>query len=227
LSKTFIRFNRSFFSQEIRIQTNESKDFFPIRGVPEFTNGKFTVFEFLPEPVKTDEQGEYHRLPQVPYEIKELSLKGFVYTFFLTAAARFGSNWSYLFMTNGYTLYPIIPASVFTYFYSRTLWYMYNSITSVNLKEDGKTVIFTFKNNLQAPIEVEISKITKKKDEKFLLECFTEPFLFPIEVDFTDKYGQYSLMSKRTYYLHGDSHSCIKHGEILRAILNSQNIKLK
>jgi hypothetical protein len=224
---TLHRFSRSYFSSEIRIQMNETKDFFPIRGVPEFTNGKFTVFEYQQEPVKVDEQGEYQRLPQVPYEIKENALKGFVYTFFLTILGRLASNWSLKFMTTGTTFFPIIPAGVFTYFYGRSLWYMYNSVTAVHLKEDGKTIVLTFKNNLQSPIEVEISRITKKKEENFLMECYTEPFLFPIQVDYTDKYGPYSLRNKRTFYLYGDSHSCIKHGEILRAVLNSQNIKTK
>jgi hypothetical protein len=227
LRSTFNKISRSFFSTEIRIKAHETKEFFPIRGVPEFTNGKFTVFEYQPEPVKVDEQGEYQRLPQVPYEIKEFALKGTLYTFFLTVFGRFSSNWSTSFITTGTTFFPIIPATIFTYLYGRALWSMYNCITSVNLKEDGKTVIFTFKNNLQSPIEVEISKITKKKEENFLMECYTEPFLFPIQVDYTDIYGQYSLRNKRTFYLYGDSHSCIKHGEILRAILNSKNIKVK
>ena len=224
---TLHRFSRSFFSSEIRIQMNETKEFFPIRGLPEFTNGKFTVFEYQQEPVKKDEQGEYQRLPQVPYEIKENALKGVLYTFFLTIAGRLGSNWSLKFITTGTTVYPFIPATLFTYFYGRSLWYMYNSVTGIHLKEDGKTVILSFKNNLQSPKEVEISRITKKKEENFLNECYTEPFLFPIQVDYTDKYGQYSLRNKRTFYLYGDFHSCINHGEILRAILNSQNVKTK
>jgi hypothetical protein len=224
---TLNRLTKSFFSTEIRIQTKETKEFFPIRGLPEFTEGKFTVFEYNQEPVKQDSQGEYQRLPQVPYEIKEFALKGFVYTFFLTWLGRFSSNWSLKFITTGSTIFPYIPAAVFTYFYGRSLWVIYNSITSIKLKEDGKTVILGFKNNLQSPVEVEISKITKKKEENFLMECYTEPFLFPIQVDYTDKYGEYSLRNKRTFYLYGDSHSCIKNGEILRAILNSQIIKVK
>lgn len=103
---------------------------------------------------------------------------------------------------------------------------MYNSVTCVKLSEDGLKVILEFKNGLKKPIDLEIWRINKKKPENFLNECYTEPFLFPIELDFTDVKGNYSLLAKRTVYLYGDSHNCIKHGEILRAILNSQTIKL-
>ena len=221
------KLQRANFSVEIRIKTTEVKEFYPIRGIPEFKNGVSSIFEYQQEPVKSDDKGLYQRLPQVPYEIKEYSLKTFIYTFFLTAGGRLFSSFTPYFNTPYATFYPYIPATIFAYFYGKTMWIMYNSVTSIQLKEDGKTVIFNFKNNLQGPLEVEIFRIMKKKEENFLLECYTEPFLFPIEVDYTDIYGPYSLKNKRTLYLYGDSHKCIKNGEILRAIINSQNIKLK
>jgi hypothetical protein len=227
ITKSLLKFRKIFFCAEIRIQPKETQQFYPIRGVPEFKNGLFTVFEYKAETEKKDNEGVYHRLQQVPYEIKENSLKTFVYTFFLTVLGRFISNYSVVFQTSQATFFPYYPASIFVYFYSRTLWLMYNSITAVHLKEDGQKVVFEFKNNLKSKLEVDIWRIKKKKEENFLLECYVEPFLFPIEVDYTDVYGKYSLRDKRTFYLYGDSSATIKHGEILRAILNSQSIKLK
>ena len=227
LKYQLFRLQKANFSLEIRIKSKEVQEFFPIKGIPEFKNGMFSVFEYNQEPVKSDENGFYQRLPQVPYEIKEYSLKTFLYTFFLTAGGRLLSNFVTSFNLPFATIYPYFPATIFAYFYGKTMWIMYNSITSIQLNENGNTVIFSFKNNLQVPLEVEIWRIKKKMEENFLLECYTEPFLFPIEIDYTDKFGPYSLKNKRTLYLYGDSHKCIKHGEILRAIINSQNIKLK
>ena len=103
---------------------------------------------------------------------------------------------------------------------------MYNAVTKISLTEDGKKVILEFKNGMKGKKEVEISKMNKLREENFLNECYTEPFLFPIEIDESEKTGKYSLFTKKTVYLYGDSHKCVKHGEILRAILNGQVIKL-
>jgi hypothetical protein len=227
ITRSFLRFRKNFFCAEIRIPAKESQQFYPIRGVPEFKNGLFTVFEYQAEPEKKDNQGVYQRLQQVPYEIKENSLKTFVYTFFLTAFGRFLSNYSTIFHTSHATLFPYYPASIFAYFYGKTMWLMYNSIVAVHLKEDGQKVVFEFKNGLKPKLEVDIWRIRKKKEENFLLECYVEPYLFPIEVDYTDIYSKYSLRDKRTFYLYGDGTACVKHGEILRAILNAQSIKVK
>jgi hypothetical protein len=227
ISRSFLRFNKRAFCAEIRIQTKDTKPFLPIRGIPEFNNGLFTVFEYKPETEKKDNLGTYQRLQQVPYEIKENALKTFLYTFFLTAFGRLMSNYSLIFQTTQSTMFPYYPASIFVYFYSKSLWLMYNSVTGIYLKDDGQKVVLEFKNNLRPKLEVDIWRIKKKKEENFLLECFTEPFLFPIEVDYTDVYGSYSLRDKKTFYLYGDSQGNIKHGEILRALLNSQPIKVK
>ena len=103
---------------------------------------------------------------------------------------------------------------------------MYNSVTKISLTECGQKVVLEFKNGLKVKKIVEISKMNKLREENFLNECYTEPFLFPIEIDETEKMGKYSLFAKKTVYLYGDSHKCIKHGEILRAILNGQEIHL-
>ncbi len=226
VSKTLLKTTLRFASEEIKISSRGSGVFFPIKGLPHFENGKFTVFEYKQADLQHDEDGTFKKLPQVPYEIKEHALKGFVYTFFLVWGGRFLSNFSLSSLnTWGVGLYPYIPLAVFSYHYLRPLYYMANAITAIRLKEDGKTVIFEFKN-LRKPFEVEIWRIQKGKEENFLQECYTEPFLFPITVDYTDVYGKYSLRSTRKFYIYGDSNICIKDGEILRAILNSQTIKL-
>lgn len=215
------------FTEEIRISSKGNGVFYPIRGIPVLENGTYTIFQYKAPSLEKDEEGEFKKLPQVPYEIKEHALKGFVYTFFLVWVGRLLSNFSYsaLFI-NSCTLYPIIPLSVFSYHYLRPIHYMANAITSIKLKEDGQTVIFEFKN-FRKPLEVEIWRIKKGKEENFLHECYSEPFLFPITIDYNDIYGKYSLFNKKQYFLYGDSNECIKHGEILRAILNAQDIKLK
>jgi hypothetical protein len=216
-----------FQSEEIKISDKEKKFFFPIKGIPTFDSGLFTVFEYTPAKLENDNNGEFQKLPQVPYEIKEHALKGFIYTFFLMVAGRALTNFTSLSLFyNGTSLFPFIPLGVFFYQYSSALWYMYNAVSVIRLKEDGLTVILEFKN-FRRPIEVEIWRISKNKSENFFSECYSEPFLFPITLDYNDKYGEYSLFNKKTVYLYGDSHSCIKHGEMFRAILNSQSIKLK
>lgn len=213
---------------EIKIEYKGKEPFYPIKELPTFEKGLFTVFEYTQEGVKVDEEGAFQRLPQVPYEIKEHALKGFVYSFFLTFLGRFsaGLKLTPLSIWN-IKLFPHFVFGVVSYHVLRPLWYMYNSVTKIQLTQDGEKVILEFKNGLKKPIEVDIWRLNKKKPENFLQECYTEPFLYPIEIDFTDITGKYSFQSKRTVYLYGDSHKCIKHGEILRAILNNQTIKLK
>jgi len=213
---------------EINIPNKQEKFFYPIKGIPEFKNGTFTVYEYTPSAIITDAEGLSQKPPQVPYEIKEHALKGFVYTFFLVWTSRLFSNFSYAnFLVKGsYSLYPFIPLGVFVYQYSRVLHYMLNAVTAIKLKENGSTVILEFKN-FRSPLEVEIWRISKNKEENFFYECYSEPFLFPITIDYSDIKGQYSLLNKKTFYIYGDSNNCIKHGEIFRAILNSQSIKLE
>jgi hypothetical protein len=221
---------KSFCSKifdEIKITPKEKKYFYPVKGLPEFDEkGLFTVFEYKEELSHVDKKGEYQRLVQVPYEIKEHSLKAFLYTFFLIWGGRMLSNFSTSFISTSGYMFSFVPASVFLYHFLSSVNYMYNAVTAIRLKNNGTHVILEFKNNIQRPVEIEISKLIKNREENFLLECYTEPFLFPIILDYTDEKGKYSLFNKRTVYLYGDSHSCIKNGEILRAILNSQNIKL-
>lgn len=199
-------------------QTKVSEIFTPSKSL-DFANGVHTVFEYS-EP-KPDESG-FIKLPQVPYEIKEHALKGLVYTFFLTIVGRLGGIGNI--NVYSYSYFPFIPAAVFTYHYLHPLWYMYNAIIKIELLEGGEKLRLHFK--YQSSREVKISQIIKKKEENFLVETYTEPFLYPIEVNYTEEVGKYSLRSHRKFYLYGDSHKCIKNGEVLRAILNNQNIQI-
>jgi hypothetical protein len=224
--QSLIKSPMKLYNEEIRISSKGKGIFYPIREIPKFENGVFTVFEYKQAEIAKDDEGVFKKLPQVPYEIKEHAFKGFIYTFFLIWGGRFLSNFSFNALNMwSFTLYPFIPLTVFTYHYLRPLHYMANAITAIRLKEDGQTVIFEFKN-FRKPLEVEIWKIQKGKEENFLLECYSEPYLFPITIDYNDVYGKFSIFNQKRFFIYGDSNACIKHGEILRAVLNSQNIKL-
>ena len=69
-----------------------------------------------------------------------------------------------------------------------------------------------------APFSVKISDIEKLRDEKTLVETYEESYLFPIKVP-TSK-------GHKEYYLHGQGQESIKNGELFRAMLNGQSIKL-
>ena len=102
---------------------------------------------------------------------------------------------------------------------------MLNAVSAIRLKENGTHVIFEFKNFLPS-LEVEISRLHKVESETLFYECYYEPTLYPIKIDYNDIYGKFSFRNKRTVYIYGHDHESIKNGEIFRAILNGQNIKL-
>ena len=61
---------------------------------------------------------------------------------------------------------------------------------------------------------VNIKDIKKLAHEKTLVETFEESSMFPIQV------------GKATYYIHGQGQECIQNGEVFRAIINGQSIKV-
>ena len=65
-----------------------------------------------------------------------------------------------------------------------------------------------------SPFKAKIQDITKLREEKELIQTFEEAYLFPIEVN------------GKKWYLHGNGHESIKHGEAFRAIINGQSLKL-
>ena len=83
---------------EIKISHSEKKFFYPIKGLPKFENGLFTVFEYSESKLEKDEDGEYRKLPQVPYEIKEHSLKAFKLRD-LKISQLFVFSWFFRFLT--------------------------------------------------------------------------------------------------------------------------------
>lgn len=93
---------------------------------------------------------------------------------------------------------------------------MSNAVIRVDLHEDGKTVTLTFKTG--GTTTVNIRDITKKQHEKELVQTFEECYLFPIQVN--------SAGASHTYYLYGAGQEAIKNGEIFRAIINGQAIRI-
>lgn len=90
------------------------------------------------------------------------------------------------------------------------------SIVKMDLHEDGKTVTLTFKTG--GTKTVRIRDISKLKPEKALVETFEEAYLFPVLIT--------EGSSKQTYYFLGSGQEAIKNGEIFRAIINGETIKL-
>ena len=86
-------------------------------------------------------------------------------------------------------------------------------MNKVELHKDGKNV--TLHPRVGNPFTVKISQIEKKRHEKTLVETYEESFLFPIEIS-----------GKGLYHLHGNGQEAIKNGELFRAVINGQSIKL-
>ena len=139
-----------------------------------------------------------------PFEIKETTFKngmGFCGT--LALDTMFGYGMISQFVLAGwclnwsYQVYSLLAASV----------------NKVELHSCGRQV--TLHTRFGSSINVPIADIQKKQHEKSLVETYEESFMFPIEVQ-----------GKGTFYLHGNGHETIKNGEVFRAILNGQAIKL-
>lgn len=206
-------FKLTTHAQEIKVQSEDSKYYYPIRGFPAFTSGSYTVFE---------NKISDGKLPLLPYEVKECAMKGFLYTLFTVWLARFATAGLY----SSWGLIPYWSASLFVYQYAKVWHFMLNAITKIELLENGTQVRFEFKN-LRKSIVVDISRIKKLDNlEKTVLESFAEPYLLPIEINYEDIYGKQSFRSTKKYFIYGDSHTAIRDGEIFRAIINAQSIKL-
>jgi hypothetical protein len=193
----------------------------------EFKNDYFKVYEYLEDDVKYEDLKQVHqKLPPIPHEIREHMMKGFIYTFFLTFFGRFLSAYSKInFISLSISPLSYFGAAVFSYHYLKPIYYMYNSIVKIEVHKDGKKARFHFKNNLKTCMDVDINKIRKVKNENTFLECYNEPFLYEIVLDMSDKFSKYSIKNTKSLFIYGDSHTCIKHGEIFRSIINSKYIK--
>ena len=89
---------------------------------------------------------------------------------------------------------------------------MGSTVRKIELHNDGKTV--TIHPTIASKFEAQIKDIKKLRHEKSLLTTYEEAYLFPIEI------------KGKTWSLHGNGHESVKHGEVFRAILNGQSIKL-
>lgn len=203
---------------EIVINSARKEKFHPVRGVPNAENGLITVFQYSEKP---------NYLPSFPYEVKTCAMKIAIYNSFLFFPARWFSSINLsLFSGEISTFFPYIPAAVFLFQFAKIMNYAAKMITGIKLQSNGTHVELTFKNFWQ-PLVVPINDITAKQELTFFQQTFEEPYLFPIEIDFTAKHGKYSLLSKQTYYIYGDDHSCVKHGELFRAIVEGRQIELE
>ena len=141
----------------------------------------------------------------VPFEIKEAGIKAGV--------GLIGVNMLSLMMTIDGAYSAISAAFILNYGY--TCWkFMGNAVTKIELLDDGKKVNLHFGKWGGKVTTVDISSVKKLKSEKALVETYEESFLFPIQV------------KDATYYIHGYGQESIKNGEVFRAIVNGENIKL-
>jgi hypothetical protein len=168
----------------------------PVRKLT-FNNGVSTIFN---QPADSPNQLKY-----VPWEVKEATLKNFLGVFGFVIL-------DYLFHPSA-LFYSIGAFSFGINWMHKVYQYLGNAITKIDLHEDGKTVTVQFKTGGKATLK--IKDISKKANEKELVQTFEEGFMFPIEVANSQK-----------YYIYGRSHEAIKNGEIFRAIINGQAIKL-
>lgn len=140
----------------------------------------------------------------VPYEIKETTIKNFL-------GVMGTVIFDYL-IAPGSGYYTVGALAFGLNWFYRVYGYMGSAITHIDLHEDGKTVSVKFKTGGQTQFKVK--DIIKKKHEKELVQTFEEGFLFPIEVQ------------GKSYYIYGAGQEAVKNGEIFRAIINGQAIKL-
>lgn len=94
----------------------------------------------------------------------------------------------------------------------RTIQIMSKTVHRVDLHKDGKNV--TFHPKFGAPFTAKIKDVKKLRHEKSLVETFEESYLFPLDV------------AGKQIFLQGNGHEAIKNGEIFRAVINGQSIKL-
>ena len=91
---------------------------------------------------------------------------------------------------------------------------MSHAVTKIELLDDGKRVNLHFGRVGGSTQTVDISQIKKLAHERTLVETFEESSMFPIEVN------------NKTFYINGNGQEAVKNGEVFRAILNGQCIKL-
>jgi len=140
-----------------------------------------------------------------PWEVKEATIKN---SFGLLGVYMFDAVFS---MGQGYAF----AQAFFCINYARSVWNLMGSaVTKMALLDNGKQVELTFGRASGATVVVNIKDIKKLAHEKTLVDTFEESSMFPIQVGQT------------TYYIHGQGQECIQNGEVFRAIINGQSIKV-
>ena len=90
---------------------------------------------------------------------------------------------------------------------------MSNAVTRIDLHNNGKQVTMHL-GKVGKQQTVNISDIQKLESEKSFVETFEESSLYPIRV------------GTKTFYIHGPGQEAIKNGELFRAVVNGQSVKL-
>ena len=139
----------------------------------------------------------------VPWEIKE-------HTFKHTMGFMGTMVWTYMYPLG--LIGDLTAAGFVLNWARRCLTIMLSTVRKIELHQDGKTVTVT--PRVGSPYAVAIKDIRKLRHEKTLVETYEEAYLFPVEVQ------------GKEVFLHGNGHESVKHGELFRAIINGQSIKL-
>ena len=90
---------------------------------------------------------------------------------------------------------------------------MSNAVTRIDLHNNGKQVTMHL-GKIGKTQTVNISDIQKVESERSFVETFEESSLFPIKV------------GNNTFYVHGPGQEAIKNGELFRAVVNGQSVKM-
>jgi len=141
----------------------------------------------------------------VPYEIKETTFKN------VMGICGFQIlDHVHPLIFGGYTQLAC-AAFAFNWLYM-TCSYMLYTVRKIELHRDGRTV--TVHPAIGSAFKAQIKDIEKLRHEKTLVETYEEAYLFPVKIN------------GKELYLHGHGQESIKNGEIFRAIINGQTIKL-
>ena len=140
----------------------------------------------------------------VPFGVKEASIKAFWcmgVVHMWNMALPIGSAYGFLQMTialsQSYRIFNL----------------MSNAVTRIDLHNNGKQVTMHL-GKVGKQQTVNISDIQKLESEKSFVETFEESSLYPIRV------------GTQTFYIHGPGQEAIKNGELFRAVVNGQSVKL-
>ena len=141
----------------------------------------------------------------VPWEVKEAGVKngfGLVGTYCASLLFPMGNLWG-------------VANLFFLANYCRVSWgFLSNAVTKVDLLSNGRQVNFTLGRFGSSVVTVDIKDIKKLDNERTLVETMEESSMFPLSVN------------GKTYYINGQGAEAVKNGEVFRAIINGQSIKV-